>query len=210
MTAVTFSVTHRTRYRYSTDVRLGYNRAHLLPRVTPRQQVLTSVLAVDPPPDDRWDTLDADGNLLTYFSIEHPHRHLDVTARSEVTVAPGPDVPPPADVGWDRLAEELIQADAVALGPVLLGEARNVDGCRAEFQLGQRVQQRGGLLEAELFLAHPAGETVCLEDAHRGLVDQASAMDGSHHIVIAVQPPDEGNHGLGQRLTAHPRIKTRI
>ncbi len=108
------------------------------------------------------------------------------------------------------LAEELIQRGAVALGAVLLREAGNIDGCGAELQLGQGIQQRGGLLEAEFFFAHPAREAVCLEDVHGGLVDQAAAVDGGDHVVFAVQPADHRNHGLGERLPAHPRIKTRI
>ena len=115
-----------------------------------------------------------------------------------------------ADNLGEFLAEELIQGGAVALGAVLLGEAGNVDGCGAELQLGQGVQQRGGLLEAQFFLAHPAREAVCLEDVHGGLVDQAAAVDGGDHVVFAVQPADHRDHGLGERLPAHPRIKTRI
>ena len=107
---VSFSVSHRTRYRYSTEVGLGYNRAHLLPRATSRQRVLSSSLAIDPAPDDRWDTIDADGNLLSYFSIERPHRHLEVTAHSEVTVGGGAAGALPAGGGpWERLAADLAQ-----------------------------------------------------------------------------------------------------
>ena len=62
----------------------------------------------------------------------------------------------------------------------------------------------------QLVVAHPAGEAVRLEDVHGGLVDQAAAVDAGHHVVFAVQPADHRNHGLGERLPAHPRIKTRI
>ena len=71
-----FAVTHRTRYHYAADVVLAYNRAHLLPRDTPQQRVCHASLLVEPRPDDRWDTTDADGNAVTYFSLERPHREL--------------------------------------------------------------------------------------------------------------------------------------
>ena len=78
------------------------------------------------------------------------------------------------------------------------------------FRLSQGLQQRDRLLEEQFFLLDPAGEAVCLEDVHGRLVDQAAAVDGGHHVVVAVQPTDQRNHRLGERLTAHPRIKTRI
>ena len=45
------------------------------------------------------------------------------------------------------LAEELFQGGAIALCLVLLGQPGDVDRCGAELQLGQGVQQRGGLFE---------------------------------------------------------------
>lgn len=82
-----FAITHHTSYHYDADVVLAYNRAHLLPRATPRQRVHRATLVVDPEPDDRWDTDDPDGNPVTYFSLERPHRKLVVTASSEVELA---------------------------------------------------------------------------------------------------------------------------
>ena len=107
-------------------------------------------------------------------------------------------------------AEELFQGGAVALCLELLVQAGDVDRCGAQLQAGQGVQQRGGLFQEQLVLAHPAGEAVRLEDVHGGLVDQAAAVDAGDHVVFAVQPADHRNHGLGEGLPAHPRIKTRI
>ena len=106
--------------------------------------------------------------------------------------------------------EEFLQRCPGAFLLELLVQARDVDGRRAEFQPRQCVQQRCGLLQKQFVLAHPARETVRLEDVHGGLVDQAPAMDAGHHIIFAVQPADHRNHGLGKSLPAHPRIKTRI
>src|SRR4051794_12712106 len=114
-----FSVTHQTHYHYAADVVLAYNWAHLLPRATSRQQVLSSSLHVDPTPDDRWDTSDPDGNTVTYFSLERPHRELLLTARSEVALDPLLDG---ATAGcaepWDEVAARSMPAlagDAVYL-----------------------------------------------------------------------------------------------
>ncbi len=96
-----FSILHETRYGYTGEVHLTYNRAHLLPRATPRQRVDAAALLIDPEPDLRWDETDADGNLVTTFSLERPHDHLTVTATSEVTVHADP-IPLAAAAPWEE------------------------------------------------------------------------------------------------------------
>jgi len=116
-----FAITHHTCYHYDADVVLAYNRAHLLPRATSRQQVHQATLHVDPEPDDRWDATDPDGNAVTYFSLERPHRRLVMTARSEVELAEveevrlgsGPAGGCRSGEPWDAAAAGLVSA----LGP---------------------------------------------------------------------------------------------
>jgi len=100
-------------------------------------------------------------------------------------------------------AEEFLQGGAVAFRLELLVEAGDVDGRGAQLQSSQGIQQRRGVLQEQLVLAHAAGETVRLEDVHGGLVDQAAAVDRGHHVVFPVQPADHrdlrdaGNAGVG-------------
>ena len=56
-------------------------------------------------------------------------------------------------------AEELLQAARRRPRPVLLGEAGDVDRRGAEVELGQGLQERGGLLEAQLLLARSGGRS---------------------------------------------------
>jgi transglutaminase-like putative cysteine protease len=79
-------VVHRTSYRYQSPVSIGYSIARLTPRTYPGQVCHTTETVVDPVPDDRSERTDTFGNETTWFSIERPHDHLDVTATSEVTV----------------------------------------------------------------------------------------------------------------------------
>jgi transglutaminase-like putative cysteine protease len=95
-----FSVVHETRYRYDSEIHLAYNRAHLLPRQTPHQAVTAAALLIDPEPDVRWDSEDADGNQVVFFSLERPHHYLTVTATSEVRLAPRP-MPLAAALAWE-------------------------------------------------------------------------------------------------------------
>jgi transglutaminase-like putative cysteine protease len=106
VTSTLFAVTHQTRYQYSSDVTLAYNRAHLLPRATAHQQVLHHLLVIDPPPDDRWDASDTDGNVVTYFSLERPHQHLELTSRSEVALDDDRPWPMAAAEPWEVVAKE--------------------------------------------------------------------------------------------------------
>lgn len=113
------AVRHHTRYTYSSLVTLGYNRAHLLPRETPSQRVLRRHLDVHPTPDSRWDELDPDGNTATYFTLERPHRGLEVSASSEVELAEGIAVPASAWEPWDVTAARLADDPADAWEAVL-------------------------------------------------------------------------------------------
>jgi len=85
-----YRVTHSTEYGYSAPVALCRNEACLLPRDTLRQKCLASQLQIEPPPTDFRDRLDAFGNRVSHFSIQHPHDKLTVTAISEVEVVADP------------------------------------------------------------------------------------------------------------------------
>lgn len=83
-----YEVRHTTIYDYEESVSSSYGEAHLLPRELPTQRVLSRELTVDPEPEDRHDRVDWFGNPASYFSIQHPHDRLEVTASSTVEVLP--------------------------------------------------------------------------------------------------------------------------
>lgn len=81
-------VLHHTEYRYEAPVSQSWQLAHLQPRETARQRVLSHRLEVSPSPDVRADRTDAFGNATTMFAVHAPHERLDVIAESRVEIAP--------------------------------------------------------------------------------------------------------------------------
>ena len=82
-----YALTHRTTYRYGSDVAVSHHLARLHPRELPWQQVDDFYLEVDPAPATSVERLDFYGNPTSFFSIGVPHGKLTVTARSRVRVA---------------------------------------------------------------------------------------------------------------------------
>lgn len=109
------TITHETRYQYSSDVEQAHHVAMLAPAALPKQQLLWHRLTIDPPPDAISETRDEDGFLRTYFEIAKPHRELRAVAESEViTTALPPSqqgkldrVGLPLSEPWQRVAERL-------------------------------------------------------------------------------------------------------
>jgi transglutaminase-like putative cysteine protease len=83
---VTYEVTHKTEYRYRSDVTDSYSQLHLLPRDLPGQHCHAAQIVVDPTPEDYRERLDYFGNRVSYLAIHRPHRALSVTATSVVEV----------------------------------------------------------------------------------------------------------------------------
>lgn len=131
---MSFHITHRTRYRYHSNVVSGYSEARLLPRDEPDQAVRSSTLTVVPEPADVRERHDYFGNRVTFFTIHEPHSTLEVTATSEVDVVHGD---PPFNLlgpSWDDAVEHLRTSEA----PDLL-EAR-------EFRLDSPLVRRSPTL----------------------------------------------------------------
>ena len=83
-----YQISHRTEYRYSDVVTNSYGRGHLTPRDTARQRRLSFDLLIDPAPADRSTSLDAYGNISSYFQVTERHRALTVVGDSVVEVDP--------------------------------------------------------------------------------------------------------------------------
>jgi transglutaminase-like putative cysteine protease len=105
-----YHVTHTTTYTYSQPVSLCHNLAHLNPRPGPRQASADFRLIVDPDPAVVHERVDFFGNLVTFFTVQEPHKKLAVRAEHTTTVQPytPPDaaLTPPWDHVRDRLRTE--------------------------------------------------------------------------------------------------------
>jgi transglutaminase-like putative cysteine protease len=101
---VRYRVVHETVYSYSAPVSSSRQVAHLVPRETPWQQVLSHELVVAPRCTERSTGTDYFGNGFERFFVDEPHQTLTVRAESEVQVAasaPAPGTPSPP---WEHAA----------------------------------------------------------------------------------------------------------
>jgi transglutaminase-like putative cysteine protease len=109
------SITHETRYQYSTDVEQAHHTAMLTPLATEKQQLLSHAIEIHPRPEARSESLDALQQRRTYFEIASPHRELRVTASSQVITLPLPAaqvgkldrVALPASEPWQTVAQHM-------------------------------------------------------------------------------------------------------
>ena len=77
-------ITHETRYHYQPAVGNALHMAHMKPRDTEDQRLLSHTLSIDPEAAQWQASLDVFGNTTQYFSLQTPHSELVVTARSVV------------------------------------------------------------------------------------------------------------------------------
>jgi transglutaminase-like putative cysteine protease len=83
-----YHLTHKTVYDYAEPAPVCHNLVHLAPRTTDRQNCASYRLRIDPTPAFLSRRDDYFGNCVEYFSIESPHRRLEVVAESIVDVRP--------------------------------------------------------------------------------------------------------------------------
>ncbi len=86
-----YRVTHRTEYRYESNVSASYGQLHLLPRDLPRQRCHSAEIVVDPMPEVYRERVDYFGNRVSYFEVREPHTSLSVAATSVVEVEERPE-----------------------------------------------------------------------------------------------------------------------
>jgi transglutaminase-like putative cysteine protease len=84
---IRYRVVHETVYSYSSQVSSSRQVAHLTPRGTSWQQLISHRLTIDPAASERSEGTDYFGNQYTSFFVEEPHSTLTVRAESEVLVA---------------------------------------------------------------------------------------------------------------------------
>jgi transglutaminase-like putative cysteine protease len=103
-----YTVTHHTRYTYSTAVALCHNEARLLPRDnTTWQRCGESQVEISPRPALSRERRDFFGNRTLYFAVHDIHQSLDVSVRTEVETLGQPfsedsDSPP-----WEEVVQNL-------------------------------------------------------------------------------------------------------
>jgi transglutaminase-like putative cysteine protease len=79
-----YTVTHTTTYAYADAVSLCHNLVHLRPRNVPRQTCHDSQLIVTPEPRAVTHQHDYFGNPISLFTIQEPHKKLQITATHRI------------------------------------------------------------------------------------------------------------------------------
>jgi transglutaminase-like putative cysteine protease len=96
--SIRYRVVHDTTYKYSSMVTSSRQIAHLSPRETSWQQVISHQLDIKPNSIERTESVDYFGNRKVSLFVDEPHQSLVVRAESEVIVsryAPQPNVASP-------------------------------------------------------------------------------------------------------------------
>ena len=96
-------VTHDTRYAYTPAVETAQHMAHLKPRDTATQQLVTHQLTIDPPPAELSEALDVYGNTRAFFSLQTVHEELRMEALSLVETREPPV--PHSGLAWEQVRE---------------------------------------------------------------------------------------------------------
>jgi len=105
-----YAISHTTTYHYADFVSLCHNLVHLKPRLSPRHTCQQWHLTVSPEPRTMTNLYDYFGNPIALFTIQEPHRKLQITAKHRIDVLPSEPIvleeTPPWEAVRDRLATE--------------------------------------------------------------------------------------------------------
>jgi transglutaminase-like putative cysteine protease len=102
-----YKVTHTNNYYYSRNVSLCHNLAHLTARSCAWQTCLNSRLLISTPPMVSTTRTDYFGNVVSFFTVQEPHKKLEVTAINEVEVHPRPIPEPTQTPSWEDARQAL-------------------------------------------------------------------------------------------------------
>ncbi len=106
---MTYKIVHKNNYYYSRNVSLCHNLAHLTARNCEWQTCLSHHLEISSPPVVSTTRIDYFGNLVSFFTVQEPHKKLDVTAINFVDVHPQPIPEPGRTPPWEE-ARQLLRS----------------------------------------------------------------------------------------------------
>ena len=102
---MTYNLVHKTIYDYAEPVTVSHHAARVEPRALPWQQVENFSLQIGPAPAVLKPRVDFFGNQVCGFSIQEIHQHLEITARSRVTVATTTPPAPTLSPEWEGVVK---------------------------------------------------------------------------------------------------------
>ena len=153
-----YAVTHSTTYLYADPVSLCHNLVHLRPRPAPRQMCHQWLLVVQPEPRMLAHDYDYFGNPISLFTIQEPHKKLQVMVQHRLEVSPPPIAAWP-EVPWERVRE------------MLRNDRAHLDAC--QFTFDSHFVQRSTPLADYALPSFPPGRSIL--DAARDLTARIHA-----------------------------------
>ena len=97
-----YKISHRTTYKYVYPVSVGDHVACLKPRSFLHNRLVENTLHIHPSPTVLTERTDYFGNLLSFFTVQEPHKELIVEARSEVIVNGDAAPVPSTSLPWEE------------------------------------------------------------------------------------------------------------
>ena len=149
-----YDVSHVTAFTYEERVSVSHHLARLAPRATDRQTPVSHTWDVDPTPAVRREHRDHFGNEVAFFAVQGPHRHLTVTSRAVVDVAPAPPLPA-ASPAWEdvRDSADTLPIDVLDFtidSPLVSARPAYAEYARAAFTPGRPIVAALAALTARL------------------------------------------------------------
>lgn len=98
-----FEISHRTAYRYQSEVTQSQHVMHLAPREAARQRIVRHSMIVEPAPSWRSDFVDYFGNPVSLVEIDSEHDKLFIHARTTIEVLPIGQLDLAASTAWENV-----------------------------------------------------------------------------------------------------------
>lgn len=108
-----YKISHTTRYEYGDLASLSHNELFLTPRDTSVQTCTSSSIRLLPLPSSLSRRKDYFGNTVTHTTIDIPHALLEISAVSEIFLAPPPVVPADQTPAWDQVKDRVWQHETL-------------------------------------------------------------------------------------------------
>ncbi|MFN8050966.1 MAG: transglutaminase family protein [Acidimicrobiales bacterium] len=185
-----YQVRHSTTYRSPNPVTMGYHQAHLSPRDTPGQRVVSHRVDITPAPSDRADHLDLYGNRFTYFSVEEPHDVFDVTATSEIEILkrrPLANPVPSWEAAAARATSDPMVGDFLACSPLIPPTLGAAEYAAPSFAPGRSLLECVGDLNHRIWVdfAYRPGWTTISTPLTDVLATRSGVCQDFAHLAIA-------------------------
>lgn len=204
---ITYRVEHVTSYRYAQPISRDYGRAHIEPRATSTQRVLSHEVSVSPQPALLRTRTDFHGNSSMFFLVDGPHEELEVRSLARVAVGERSYPAAPLERPWEESTAEhwggLVPAEThdFRLPSARVRTSPAVREITAEVfapgrPIGEALAHLTGLIHRDF--AYVTGATTVSSTVEEVLASRRGVCQDFAHVGLAVAR----SAGLGARYVS--------